>query len=161
MGRSPHLRRFEIESPRDRAVAERALHATHAQHLAGRLVTTLSGGERQRVIIARALAQEPRILLLDEPTSNLDVKHQMDVMALARRLAHEQRIGVVAAVHDLAQAARYCDRLALIDSGEIAADGDPESVLTPERLRSAFDVDARLYRDPYSGELALSMRESA
>jgi iron complex transport system ATP-binding protein len=158
MGRSPHMGRFQIESAHDRAVAERALHAASAAHLADRLVTTLSGGERQRVIIARALAQEPRVLLLDEPTSNLDVKHQMDVMGLARTLAHEQKLGVIAAVHDLGQAARFCDRLVLIMCGEIIADGAPEDVLTPERLRYAFGIDGQLYRDPYTGALALSVR---
>lgn len=158
MGRSPHLGRFQMETARDRAIAERALHAAHAAYLSDRLVTTLSGGERQRVLIARALAQEPRIMLLDEPTNNLDVKHQMDVMALARSLAQGQGLGVVAAVHDLAQAARYCDRLALIVGGEVIADGTPETVLTPERLRYAFGIDAQLYRDPYNGSLALSLK---
>ncbi len=159
MGRSPHLSRFQMESPRDRAIAERALHATHAQHLADRLVTTLSGGERQRIVIARALAQEPRLLLLDEPTSNLDVRHQMDVLTLTRAQARERGLGVIAAIHDLGQAARYCDRLALMVGGAIIADGAPETVLDSERLRYAFGIDARLYRDPYSGALALSLRE--
>jgi iron complex transport system ATP-binding protein len=159
MGRSPHLSRFQMESARDRAIAERALHATHAQHLGDRLVTTLSGGERQRVVIARALAQEPRVLLLDEPTSNLDVRHQLDVLALAREQAHAHGLGVVAAVHDLSQAARFCDRLVLMVGGSVIADGEPEAVLAPERLRHAFGIDAQLYRDPYTGALALSVAE--
>jgi iron complex transport system ATP-binding protein len=155
MGRSPHLRRFQIETAHDRAIAERALQATNAAYLSDRLVTTLSGGEAQRVILARALAQEPKILLLDEPTSNLDVKHQLETMALARRLAHQQGLGVVAAVHDLGHAARYCDRLALLVCGRIIADGPPESVLTPENLRYGFGIEAQLYRDPHGAPALL------
>jgi iron complex transport system ATP-binding protein len=158
MGRSPHLRRFQIESSNDRAIAERALHATNAAYLADRIVTTLSGGESQRVVLARALAQEPKILLLDEPTSNLDVKHQMEILSLARTQAHQHGLGVIAAVHDLSLAARYCDRLALLVCGEIIADGPPDAVLTSEQLRYAFGVNAQLYRDPYTGSPALSLR---
>ena len=156
MGRSPHLSRFQIESAHDRAVAERALQATNAAYLADRLVTTLSGGEAQRVVLARALAQEPKILLLDEPTSNLDVKHQLETMALARRLAHEHGLGVIASVHDLSHAARYCDRLGLLVCGRIIADGPPATVLTREKLRHAFGIEAQLYLDPY-GSPALSV----
>ncbi len=156
MGRSPHLSRFQIESARDRAIAERALQATNAAYLADRLVTTLSGGEAQRIILARALAQEPKVLLLDEPTSNLDVKHQLEIMALARTQAHQQGLGVVAAVHDLGHAARYCDRLVLLVCGRIIADGAPDAVLTREKLRYAFGIEAQLYRDPY-GSPALSV----
>ncbi len=157
MGRSPHLHRFQIESPHDRAVADTALQTTGALHLADRLANTLSGGEQQRIVIARALAQEPRILLLDEPTSNLDIKHQVAVLEMARGLAHEQGLGVVAAIHDLGLAARYCDRLALMVSGQIIADGTPESVLTPVRLAEAFEISAQVYRDPFTGQLALSV----
>jgi iron complex transport system ATP-binding protein len=158
MGRSPHLRRFEIESAHDRALADEALRATNALHLADRLINTLSGGEQQRIIIARALAQGPHVLLLDEPTNNLDVKHQLDVLALARTLAHERRLGVVAAVHDLGQAARYCDRLALMVCGRIIADDVPEQVLTPERICQAFEIEARVYRDPFTDALTLSLQ---
>ncbi len=158
MGRSPHLRRFEIESAHDRALADDALRATNALHLADRLINTLSGGEQQRVILARALAQQPRVLLLDEPTNNLDVRHQVEVLALARLLARERKIGVVAAVHDLSQAARYCDRLALMVCGRIIADDAPEQVLTPERIRQAFEIEARVYRDPFTEALTLSLQ---
>lgn len=160
MGRSPHLGRFELESARDRKTADDAMHTTNITHFANRLVQTLSGGERQRVFIARALTQEPRILLLDEPTSNLDIKHQIDVLALIRDLAHERGLGVVAAIHHLEQAARFCDRLALITCGNIVADGKPEDVLTPERLTQAFQIQAQVYRDPYTGQLALSVHDA-
>jgi iron complex transport system ATP-binding protein len=157
MGRSPHLGRFELESARDRAIADQALTTTHTTHLSDRLIYTLSGGEQQRVTIARALAQEPHILLLDEPTSNLDIKHQIGVLSMVRSLAHEKQLGVVAAIHDLGLAARFCDRLVMMTCGRVVADGTPEDVLTPDRIAEVFEVDAHIYRDPYSGHLALSL----
>lgn len=157
MGRSPHLGKFQIESVHDRSIAERALRTTDALHLADRLVNTLSGGEQQRVMIARALAQEPRVLLLDEPTSNLDIKHQIGVLSMAQRLAREQGLGVVAAIHDLGLAARFCTRLALMTCGRIVADGRPEEVLTPDHLAEVFEIEAQVYRDPFGGHLALSV----
>jgi len=160
MGRSPHLGRFQMESEADRMLAERAMQTTGTLHLADRLANTLSGGEQQRVVIARALAQQPRILLLDEPTSNLDIKHQIGALKLARDLAHQQKMGVVAAIHDLGLAARTCDRLALMVGGQIIADGTPETVLTPARLAEAFEIGAQVYRDPFTGQLALSVRLS-
>lgn len=157
MGRSPHLGRFEMESVQDRAIADKAMQITHTSHLSERLIYTLSGGERQRVTIARALTQEPRILLLDEPTSNLDIKHQVGVLNMVRSLAHDNQLGVVAAIHDLGLAARFCDRLVMMTNGRIVADGKPEDVLTPEHIAEVFDIAAHVYRDPYSGHLALSV----
>lgn len=158
MGRSPHLRRFDMESAHDRAIADRAMQITQTTHLAHRLIHTLSGGEQQRVVIARALTQEPRILLLDEPTSNLDIKHQMSVLSMVQSLAQDSQLGVIAAIHDLGLAARFCTRLVMMTRGRIAADGAPEEVLTPERLAQVFEIDARLYRDPFSGHLAVSVQ---
>lgn len=158
MGRSPHLGRFQIESGRDRELAERALRTTSTLYLADRLVTTLSGGELQRVVLARALAQEPRLLLLDEPTSNLDIRHQLQVLKLARDLAHNSGLGVLAAIHDIGQAARWCDRLLLMAGGQVVFEGAPEAVLTPERLAKVFEIEARLYHDPYTGHIALSVQ---
>lgn len=157
MGRSPHLKRFEMESEADRDIALRALAAANATHLADRLVNTLSGGEQQRIVLARALAQQPKILLLDEPTSNLDVKHQLDVLTLARRQAHAHGLGVIAAIHDLALAARFCDRLLLLHEGRLVADDVPEAVLLPDRLAEVFGIRAQLYRDPHTNEWALSL----
>jgi iron complex transport system ATP-binding protein len=157
MGRSPHLNRFEMETARDRQIADAAMQTTDITHLADRLAFTLSGGEQQRMFIARALTQEPRLLLLDEPTSNLDIRHQIDVLTLARSLAHERGLGVIAAIHHLELAARFCDRLALMTCGGIVADGKPEQVLTPEYLSQAFQIQAQVYRDPYTQQLALSV----
>jgi iron complex transport system ATP-binding protein len=134
------------------------MEATQTAHLADRLTDTLSGGEQQRVLIARALTQEPRVLMLDEPTSNLDIKHQVDVLNRVRALAHEQALGVVAAIHDLGLAARFCDRLVMMKGGRIVADGQPEDVLTPERIAEVFEIDGQIYRDPYNGTLALSFK---
>ncbi len=158
MGRSPHLSRFELESARDRDIADTAMHLTNTSHLAERMVQTLSGGEQQRVMIARALTQEPRMLMLDEPTSNLDIKHQVGVLSMVRTLAHEQSLGVVAAIHDLGLAARFCDRLVLMTGGRIVGDGTPDDVLTPERVAQVFEIDAHVYRDPYNGHLMLSVK---
>jgi iron complex transport system ATP-binding protein len=157
MGRNPYLGRFEIEKPRDRQIADDAMRVTHTLALADRAITTLSGGERQRAILARALAQEPSILLLDEPTSNLDIRHQIDILATVQRLARQRRLGVLIAIHDLSLAARFCDRLILLHDGTIMAEGKPEEVLTPQHLDSAFAVQAQLYHDPFTHDLKLSI----
>jgi iron complex transport system ATP-binding protein len=128
MGRNPHLGRFELETERDRRIAQQAMQRTQTLELADRLIGTLSGGERQRVLIARALTQEPRLLLLDEPTANLDVQHQMGILELVQGLIREDKLGAVAAVHDLELAARFCDRLVLLHQGAVLAEGAPESV---------------------------------
>ncbi len=157
MGRNPHLGRFQLERPQDRAVAEEAMQRMGIEKLADRLITTLSGGECQRVFIARALAQQPRILLLDEPTANLDIKHQLQVLSLVRELAQQEGLGVMAAIHDLGLAARFSDRLILLHEGCILADAEPEAVLTPHNLAVAFGVQARVYRDPHTQSLQLSL----
>jgi iron complex transport system ATP-binding protein len=157
MGRNPHLGRFEIEKPHDREIAEEAMRATNITDLAERSITTLSGGERQRVFLARALAQEPSILLLDEPTSNLDIRHQIEILTTVQRLARQRGLAVLIAIHDLSLAARFCDRLVLMCGGQVIAEGAPENVLVPEHLASAFGVTAHPYRDPYTNDLKLSI----
>ena len=157
MGRNPHLGRFEMEAEHDRAIAERALRRTRTLHLADRLIGTLSGGERQRVLIARALTQEPRLLLLDEPTANLDLQHQVGIMVLIGTLIREEGLGAVAAVHDVELAARYCDRVVLMARGAVLAEGTPADVLTPRHLRAAYGVRAKTYADPITGHLRVSV----
>jgi len=157
MGRNPHLNRFQLETEQDRRIVHDAMRRTKTLDLEDRLIGTLSGGERQRVLIARALAQEPRLLLLDEPTANLDIRHQMDILALVRDLIEADRLGVVAAVHDLELAARFCDRLVLMHQGTLLAEGSPNVVLTPDHLRAAYHVDTRLYADPVTGYLRLAV----
>ena len=140
MGRSPHLSRFAIESEKDVEVAKKALTYTGTLHLSDRLITELSGGERQRIIISRALAQEPQILLLDEPTTFLDVANQLEIMDLLKQLCVEKKLLVVGVFHDFNLAARYCDFLILLKKGRIVATGKTD-VLTSENLKTIFNID--------------------
>ena len=156
MGRYPHLGRFQIEGSKDEGIARDAMRLTETESFTDRTLDTLSGGERQRVFVARALAQQPRILLLDEPTSNLDVLHQLKVLDLVRELV-DDGLTAVAAIHDLNLAARYCDRLVLLQDGRVLAEGPPVEVLTPETIETAFGVKSAVYRDPVTGALAVSL----
>lgn len=156
MGRYPHLGRFQVEGETDDRIAKAAMRLTETEEFEARTLDTLSGGERQRVFLARALAQQPRILLLDEPTSNLDVLHQLTILGLVRKLVDEG-LTAIAAIHDLNLAARYFDRLVLISEGRVLTEGRPEEVLTPETIESAFGVRAVVYRDPVTDALAISL----
>ena len=156
MGRYPHLGRFQIEGKEDDRIARDAMRLTEIEQFADRTLDTLSGGERQRVFVSRALAQQPRVLLLDEPTSNLDVLHQLKVFDLVRKLVDEG-LTAIAAIHDLNMAARYCDRLVLLTGGRVLAEGSPEEVLSPETIESAFGVKAAVYREPVTGALAIGL----
>jgi len=142
MGRAPHLGFFASEGPEDRAVIEAAMRRTDAWRFRDQPVGSLSGGERQRVVLARALAQQPDWLLLDEPTAHLDLRYQAELMRHAARLAGEG-LGVVAVLHDLNQAAR-CDRVLLLDRGRIVADGSPEEVLSEPLLERSFGTRVRV-----------------
>jgi iron complex transport system ATP-binding protein len=148
-GRNPWLGRFQTESAADRAAVVRAMALADIAYLAERNILTLSGGEWQRVLIARALAQEPRILLLDEPTANLDLHHQHAVLALARDLASDG-LSVIAAIHDVTLAARYCDELAVLTGGRIVGTGAPAAVLTPSLLGNVFAVEAEIVPEPHA-----------
>ena len=156
MGRYPHMGRLQIEGKQDNLIAGKAMRLTETEHFSDRTLDTHSGGERQRIFVSRALAQQPRILLLDEPTSNLDILHQLKVIGLVRRLVNSG-LTAIAAIHDLQMAARYCDRLVLMKAGRVLAHGLPEEVLTPECLKRSFGVEAAVYRDPINGALALSL----
>ena len=156
MGRYPHLGRFEIEGREDDRIARDAMRLTETEQFSDRTLDTLSGGERQRVFVARALAQQPRILLMDEPTANLDVLHQLKVLDLVRQLV-DDGLTAVAAIHDLNMAARYCDKLVLLSDGRVLAEGTPGEVLTPETIESAFGVKSAVYQDPITGSLAISL----
>ena len=156
MGRYPHLGRFQVEGRDDHQIASNAMRRTEAETFRERTVETLSGGERQRVFLARALAQQPHVLLLDEPTSNLDILHQLKMLNLVRELV-DDGLTAVAAIHDLNLAARFCDRLVLLADGRAVAEGEPSSVLTPPIIASTFGVQSAIFRDPATGALAVSL----
>ena len=143
LGRLPHLAPMSRIGEADTAAIERAIDRADVAGLRDRIATELSGGERARVLLARALAVEAPALIADEPLASLDPGHQIDVMEL---LQSEARAGgvVIAVLHDLTMAARYCDRLVLIDSGTVVADGTPAEVLTPENLKSVYGIDAKV-----------------
>jgi iron complex transport system ATP-binding protein len=151
MGRSPRLGRFEVEGRSDFDAALHALARTNLLHLADRRIGELSGGERQRTMIARALAQEAGVLLLDEPTAHLDINYQVEIMHLARRENAENGKTVVVVLHDLNLAAEFCDRLIMLRDGELFASGPPEDVITSENVRDAYGAAVWVRRHPTSG----------
>jgi iron complex transport system ATP-binding protein len=138
MGRYPHAPRRLFESTEDREHAQQALTATGVLDLRGERLDRLSGGERQRVMLARALAQGPRLLVLDEPTAHLDLRHQVECVGLLRRLNRESGLGIVLVSHDLNMAAEICDRLLLLDRGAAVGVGDPKVVLTEATLEAVY-----------------------
>ena len=153
MGRHPHLGTFQLEGPNDVAVAREALVATGTAHLADRAYMTLSGGEKQRVVIASALAQQPRILLLDEPTASLDIGFQLEIQALLVALNRDRGVTMVLATHDLNLAAAICHRLVLMRGGGVIAQGATADVLTAANIRQLYGVDAEVSTHPAAGHL--------
>ncbi|MBI1885764.1 MAG: ABC transporter ATP-binding protein [Chloroflexi bacterium] len=151
MGRTPHLGLLATEGGADLEAARRALEATDARDLAARRIAELSGGERQRVVVARALAQEAPLLLLDEPTAHMDIGHQAAVLALILSLCRDGARGALAAVHDLTLAAQSCHRLVMLHRGRVVAEGPPHDVLTPQRLRQVYGAEAVVFDHPLTG----------
>jgi len=155
LGRIPHRPLLAGDSAHDRAVARRALADVGAQHLADREVTTLSGGERQRVHMARALAQEPALILLDEPTNHLDVAAQLDALHVVRGLA-DRGVTVLAALHDLQLAAQHCDHVVLLSDGRVVAAGSVHDVLVPDVLDPVYGVRTEVLTHPRTGRPVLT-----
>ncbi len=147
LGRTPYLGALAREGQDDRDAAGRALDRLDLLAFRDRPLGTLSGGERQRVVVARALAQEAELILLDEPTAALDIGHQQQALELLDELRADARLTLVAAIHDLTLAAQYADRIVLIDAGRVIADGEPEDVLTEELLGARFNASVRVVRD--------------
>ena len=151
MGRYPYRERWHGESAKDYEIVAAALAEADLTHLADRPVTRLSGGEHRRVLLARALAQQTPLLLLDEPTAHLDVTHQVELMRLVQSLTRTQNKGALAALHDLNQAAEFCDRLILMRDGKIIAGGTPDAVLTPDHLRDVYAAEFEIGRNAVTG----------
>lgn len=151
IGRTPHLGWMGRESQRDRDLVGQAIAETGIEHLASRLIGQLSGGERQRVVVARALAQEPRVLLLDEPTAHLDINHQMETLSLVARLVAERQLAALAIFHDLNLASQYCRELVLLDAGRVVARGAPADVLTSELLHRVYGAEVVVVPHPQNG----------
>jgi iron complex transport system ATP-binding protein len=152
MGRTPYLGWLEREGTRDREIALQAMERTETNALAARPISELSGGERQRVLIARALAQNTPILLMDEPTAHLDLKHQDAQLKLVRRLVDEDGLAVLIALHDLNLVARFADRVALLSTGTIRVEGLPEQVLTPGHLAAVYGIEIHVMKHPIHGK---------
>ena len=144
-GRRPHI--SFSPTRRDFEVALKALEMVDALNLADRDVTELSSGELQRVVIARALAAEPKVLLLDEPTANLDLRYQIDIMNLIRRLCRDRRLAVVASLHDLTHAYRYSDHVLMLNRGRVVAYGKPEEVLNEETIERVYGAKVRVVKE--------------
>jgi len=147
MGRMPFLDRFQGESLEDTRIVDEAMEKTNITVFSDRLINTMSGGERQRVIIARAIAQRPEIILLDEPTLHLDINHQFEVLELVKKLSDEEDLTVIIVSHDLPMVVKYCDRIVLIHDHRVFAIGTTEEVLTKENMRIVFNIDALLEYD--------------
>ncbi len=152
MGRAPHIGRFQRESKRDFDIVEAAMRKADIWHLRGRSIREISGGERQRAIIARALAQEPSILVLDEPVTHLDIKHQIRLMALTKDLCRDGDMTVIVILHDLNFAMTYCDQVLLVHQGRITDDGKPEAVLTESRIEEVYGIETCIVRHPKTGK---------
>jgi iron complex transport system ATP-binding protein len=156
MGRHPYKNRFEKENDNDYKIINQALEMTNTLGLKKRLITEISGGERQRVIIAKALAQEPSMIFLDEPTSNLDINHQMDILNLLKTFNEEQETTVVLVIHDINLAARYSDEIILLDKGRILGKGSPEEVITVKNIEQAYNMKVAIEKNKYTGTTYLT-----
>lgn len=157
MGRSPYLGRFLFESEKDLEIARKAMEWTKILPFSERPVDELSGGERKRVFIARALAQEPEVILLDEPTANLDIQHQIDFLNLILTLNRDRGLTIVMASHDMNIASEFCDRLILLQGGGIYQMGTPEEVVTKKNIENVYGCEVWIDQHPVSGMPRISL----
>ena len=151
MGRNPHLGFLQHESVRDMAIVWRAMEMTRTRSFAQRRVNELSGGEIQRVVIARVLAQEPKSVLLDEPTASVDISYQVEILDVIKGLCRENSLTVVIVLHDLNLAAQYCDRLVLMKEGRLHARGTPDEVINPGNIKEVYGAEDCVYTHPDGG----------
>ncbi len=148
MGRNPYLSFRRKESEEDQEIVQEAMRVTNTEMFRGRYYNELSGGERQRVILARAIAQKPRVILLDEPTSALDVHHQIEVMELIARLNEEENMTVLAVLHDINMASRFCKRMIMLQNGVVTADGTPDQVINRKNMESLYQMKLMIRENP-------------
>jgi iron complex transport system ATP-binding protein len=152
MGRSPHKSLLQSENEGDYDIAIDSLKKVGMEYYADRGFSSLSGGEKQRVILARSLTQKPKILILDEPTNHLDIKYQIEIMNVVKKLG----ICVLAALHDISLASQYCDKIIVLKDGNIVTQGAPEEVVTSEMIKSVYDIDSYIYKNPVTDTLSIS-----
>ena len=157
MGRFPHLKRLQFEGEKDLDMAFQALKATHALDLAQRSIHELSGGEKQRVLIARALAQEPKVILFDEPTSFLDLRFKREIFQLVASLSLDHGLSIVVVSHDIDLVAQYCHRVTMLKHGSVYATGDPETVVTAQNIEAVYDCPVLVDKNPATGKPRVSL----
>ena len=149
LGRTPHKRLLEQENKQDLQIVELALNKTNLLEYQDRSFLSLSGGEKQRVILARAIAQEPQFMILDEPCNHLDIRYQLEIMEIVKNLD----IGILAALHSLEDACRYCDELYVLKHGNIIAHGKPKEILTETLIEEVYGVKCKIYQNPITQQL--------
>jgi iron complex transport system ATP-binding protein len=160
MGRAPHLGKWRFEGDTDFRITRQAMEMTYTLSLMKRNMNELSGGERQRVLIARALAQQPQIMLLDEPTAFLDIRHQIEFFDLIKALNKDQALTVIGVSHDINLASLYCDRIILLRSGDIHCMGSPEEVITEANIKEVYKTDVTVDRNPMTGQPRVTLLSS-
>jgi len=160
MGRAPHLGRLEFEGKTDFEIVHKAMEITDILPFASRSINELSGGERQRVLIARALAQQPQIILLDESTAFLDIKHQIAFFDIIKGLNRDEGMTVVAVTHDMNLASLYCDRIMLLNNGSIHVIGSPGEVITESNIKEVYDTDVLIDPNPVTGSPRVTLLTS-
>jgi iron complex transport system ATP-binding protein len=152
MGRIPHLKRLQLETKHDMDIVEKSLSMTDASQLKEKKIDELSSGERQRVVIAKALAQEPVLLYLDEPTSHLDIGHQIQILDLLKKFNRNNNLTIVMVLHDLNLASEYCNRIVLLDEGKIFKEGPPREVLTYQNIEAVYKTVVVVHDNPISAK---------
>ena len=150
MGRSPYIKRFSWETKTDIEIAEKSMKLADVFDLKDRFIDELSSGEKQRVIIARGLAQKPKVLLLDEPTSHLDINHQIDIFNLLKKLNEKENITIVVVSHDVNLASKYCKRLVLLKNGKVFKHGKANDVVTKNNIKGVYGINVKLIKNPES-----------
>ena len=160
MGRHPHKGRFERENIEDHRIVDESLEMTNTLALKDRLVTEISGGERQRVMIAKALAQKPSLILLDEPTSHLDINHQLEILKLLKKMNKDKGTTIILVIHDINLGIRYSDRVIMLNEGKVIDIGDSEKVITKDNIKLAYDVNVAIEKNLHTDSLYITPLES-